>query len=182
MKPLYRIAFLLLLSLSFPTQSQAQRKYNDYRSVSVGVKGGVTFSRVNFRPSVHENYLMGMTVGASVRYIEEKYFGIIGEVSYSQFGWKEDFSKQTPNTYEFSHTLNYVTAAILSHIFFGNEPVRGFINMGPQIGLYISDDYTSNFDINQLPNFSSSWETQQYYEPLKTKFDYGITAGVGFEL
>ena len=123
-----------------------------------------------------------MTVGASVRYIEEKYFGIIGEVNFCQFGWKEDFSRQTPDTYQFSHTMNYLTAAMLSHIFFGNEPIRVFINMGPQIGFYLSDSYTSNFDINDLPDFSASWETQQYYEPIKTKIDYGITAGLGIEL
>ena len=78
--------------------------------------------------------------------------------------------------------MNYLTAAMLSHIFFGNEPIRVFINMGPQIGFYLSDSYTSNFDINDLPDFSASWETQQYYEPIKTKIDYGITAGLGIEL
>ena len=61
-------------------------------------------------------------------------------------------------------------------------PIRGFINMGPQIGIYVSNKYSSNFDIHELPNFSESWETGQYYEPIQTKFDYGITAGIGLEL
>ena len=182
MKRISCIGLLFALFFTFATQTPAQRRYNDYRAVSFGVKGGATLSKVNFRPSVREGFLPGMTAGASVRYIEEKYFGIIGEVNFCQFGWKEDFSRQTPDTYQFSHTMNYLTAAMLSHIFFGNEPIRVFINMGPQIGFYLSDSYTSNFDINDLPDFSASWVTQQYYEPIKTKIDYGITAGLGIEL
>ena len=182
MKRLSSIGILLFLLLSLCVQSHAQRRYNNYRSLSVGIKGGATFSKVNFRPSVRESFLPGMTAGVSVRYIEEKFFGIIGEVNFCQFGWKENFSKQVPNTYEYSHTMNYITAAMLSHIFFGNEPIRGFINMGPQIGIYVSNKYSSNFDIHELPNFSESWETGQYYEPIQTKFDYGITAGIGLEL
>ena len=182
MKRLSSIGILLFLLLSLCVQSHAQRRYNNYRSLTLGIKGGATFSKVNFRPSVRESFLPGMTAGVSVRYIEEKFFGIIGEVNFCQFGWKENFSKQVPNTYEYSHTMNYITAAMLSHIFFGNEPIRGFINMGPQIGIYVSNKYSSNFDIHELPNFSESWETGQYYEPIQTKFDYGITAGIGLEL
>lgn len=182
MKKLFSLTLLSVILFSLAIPSQAQRRNNQYRSLSIGVKGGATLSKVNFRPSVREKYLTGITAGASVRYIEEKYFGIIGEVNFAQFGWKEDFSRQNPNTYAYSHTMNYITAAMLSHIFFGNEPIRFFINMGPQIGFYISDNYTSNFDIYDLPNFSESWETGQYLEPIKTKFDYGITAGLGLEL
>lgn len=94
MKRLSSIGFLLILFLSLCAQSHAQRRYNNYRSLSVGVKGGATFSKVNFRPSVRESFLPGMTAGVSVRYIEEKFFGIIGEVNFCQFGWQEDFSKQ----------------------------------------------------------------------------------------
>lgn len=122
MKRLSSIGILLFLLLSLCVQSHAQRRYNNYRSLSVGIKGGATFSKVNFRPSVRESFLPGMTAGVSVRYIEEKFFGIIGEVNFCQFGWKENFSKQVPNTYEYSHTMNYITAAMLSHIFSEMNP------------------------------------------------------------
>ena len=183
MKHISRIILVLALLMGCTTYVDAQRKYNKYKSVTIGVKGGVTLSKVNFRPSVKEGFLLGMNVGASVRYIEDKYFGIIGEINLAQYGWQEDFSKQAiPGDYSYSHTLNYITVPLLSHIFFGNEPMRFFINLGPQIGICISDKVSSSFDIYDLPHFSPTRETQQYFEPLNSRFDYGITGGLGLEL
>ncbi len=182
MKRLLYTLGLIILSLCCVLPADAQRKNNKYRSLSVGVRGGVTMSKVTFRPSVREKYQIGMNVGASIRYIEEKYFGIIGEVNFAQFGWKEDFSKQPNPDCAYSRTMNYITVPFLSHIFFGNEPIRGFLNLGPQIGFCLSTSDKSNFDIYDLPYLTQSWETQQYYEPLNSRFDYGITGGLGFEL
>ena len=182
MKQLLRLCLVFALLSGCAADMLAQRKYNKYRSVSVGVRGGATFSKVTFRPSVREKFQPGMSMGVSVRYIEEKYFGIIGEVNFSQFGWKEDFSRETTGDYAYSHTMNYITIPFLSHIFFGNEPVRGFLNLGPQIGVLFSDKVSSSFDVNDLPPFTAVLQVQQYYEPIKSKFDYGITGGIGMEV
>ena len=60
-------------------------------NISVGAKGGMSLSRVNFQPSVPQKMIGGMVLGASVRYIEENHFGLIGELNLEQRGWKEDF-------------------------------------------------------------------------------------------
>ena len=73
---------------------------------------------------------MGYTGGVSVRYIEEKFFGLIAEINFTQCGWNETFEE---DPYTYTHTLNYVTIPFLTHFFFGNRVVRGFVNAGPQI-------------------------------------------------
>ena len=101
----------------------AQR--SDYQpEFTVGVKGGTTLSRVSFTPTVTQSLLLGYTGGVSVRYIEEKFFGLIAEINFTQCGWNETFEE---DPYTYTHTLNYVTIPFLTHFFFGNRVVRGFV-------------------------------------------------------
>jgi len=95
----------------------AQR--SDYQpEFTVGVKGGTTLSRVSFTPTVTQSLLLGYTGGVSVRYIEEKFFGLIAEINFTQCGWNETFEE---DPYTYTHTLNYVTIPFLTHFFFGNH-------------------------------------------------------------
>ena len=137
----------------------AQR--SDYQpEFTVGVKGGTTLSRVSFTPTVTQSLLLGYTGGVSVRYIEEKFFGLIAEINFTQCGWNETFEE---DPYTYTHTLNYVTIPFLTHFFFGNHVVRGFVNAGPQIGLLLGDSYKSNFDIYNLPEFSQKSKVKEIY-------------------
>lgn len=80
----------------------AQR--SDYQpEFTVGVKGGTTLSRVSFTPTVTQSLLLGYTGGVSVRYIEEKFFGLIAEINFTQCGWNETFEE---DPYTYTHTLN----------------------------------------------------------------------------
>lgn len=89
----------------------AQR--SDYQpEFTVGVKGGTTLSRVSFTPTVTQSLLLGYTGGVSVRYIEEKFFGLIAEINFTQCGWNETFEE---DPYTYTHTLNYVTIPFLTH-------------------------------------------------------------------
>ena len=181
MKRISCIGLLFALFFTFATPTSAQRRYNDYRAVSFGVKGGATLSKVNFRPSVREGFLPGMTAGASVRYIEEKYFGLQAELNFSQLGWDEVFEE---SPYRFSRTFNYLELPFMAHIYFGNKRVRGYINLGPQFGYMIGESYSSNFDVYDPPANSGSVSSteEQYTEEVGTRFDYGICGGAGFEI
>ncbi len=156
----------------------AQR--SDYRpEFTVGIKGGTTLSSVAFTPTVTQSLLLGYTGGVSVRYIEEKFFGLIAEVNYTQCGWKETFED---DPYKYSRSLDYVTIPFLTHFFFGNRVVRGFINAGPQVGFLLNSSYKSNFDINNLPEFSQKSKVKEIYTmEIANSFDYGITGGAGIE-
>ncbi len=50
--------------------------------VSLGVKGGVDFSRVFFNPSVKQSMLTGAVAGVTFIYIEETHFGLIAELNF----------------------------------------------------------------------------------------------------
>lgn len=153
-------------------------------NISVGAKGGVSLSRVNFQPSVQQKMVTGMVLGASFRYIEEKHFGLIAELNLEQRGWKENFNPL--EGYSFSRQLTYLQLPLLTHIYFGSDKVRFFFNAGPEIGIMIGEKTSSNFDYEHAPTIeelaNSYRKLEQFTEPVKRRFDYGISAGLGMEV
>ena len=150
-------------------------------NVSIGAKGGVDLSKVFFNPGVKQKLDPGMNAGLMVRYIEENHFGLIGELNYAQRGWAENF-EDAP--YEYNRKLNYIDLCFLAHIFFGRRG-RFFFNAGPQIGYFLGEKITANFDPYDtagLPDFPNiNRINYQLTEPTKIKIDYGISAGLGTE-
>lgn len=156
---------------------QAQTHY--HANISVGVKGGIDLSRVNFTPSVKQSFVLGGNAGVTFRYIEENHFGLIAEVNFEQRGWKENF-EEAPFSY--SRTLNYIQIPFLAHIYFGRRG-RFFFNAGPEIGFMIGESTKSNFDYKNVSSISGFplRNTYQYMMGADPKVDYGISAGLGGE-
>lgn len=165
------------------TQAVAATLFSDH-NISVGAKGGMSLSRVNFQSSVPQKMISGAVVGATVRYIEENHFGLIGEVNFEQRGWNEDFSPL--QGYSFKRQFTYIQIPLLTHIYFGSERARFFINAGPEIGIMIGDKTSSNFEYEHAgdnSDFQSNYrKIEQFTLPVKRKFDYGISAGLGLEI
>lgn len=175
MKRIYGIIIILCCALSF--SAKAQTKYP--KEISVGAGGGVTLSKVSMKPSVKQGFKMGASMGARFRYIEEKYFGFQVELNYAQHGWKENFEGEP---YSYSRSLHYIELPFMTHIFFGNNRIRGFFNLGPQVGFFLSDSYKANFDTGNPPTFETYRVTNQYASEVANKIDYGICGGGGIEL
>lgn len=173
--------FLIIICLSLlAIPVTAQRYYSP--DISIGGRGGMTLSRTSFSPSISQGWVMGALAGVTFRYMEEKNFGLIVELNMEQRGWKEKFD-QLPFSYE--RTLTYLQLPLMTHIYFGSKKFHGFFNIGPEIGVMIGDSYKSNFDINNTkntPDFPQSRHIEQYTLPINSKFDYGISAGLGGEL
>jgi hypothetical protein len=174
----------LLLALALAATlftASAQTHYEG--NIAVGAKGGVTLSRLKFSPSVPQTMLPGFMAGVTFRYIEEKHFGVIAELNLEQRGWKEKFDGLN---YAYQRRLTYLQLPMLTHIFFGNNKVRGFFNAGPEIGLLIGTGTKANFDyanVELIEGFpAENRETDQYKLDVKNKFDYGISAGLGLEV
>ena len=174
----------LLLALALAATlftASAQTHYEG--NIAVGAKGGVTLSRLKFSPSVPQTMLPGFMAGVTFRYIEEKHFGVIAELNLEQRGWKEKFDGLN---YAYQRRLTYLQLPMLTHIFFGNNKVRGFFNAGPKIGLLIGTGTKANFDyanVELIEGFpTENRETDQYKLDVKNKFDYGISAGLGLEV
>lgn len=150
-------------------------------NVYVGAKGGATLSEIFFNPNVRQLLSPGMTAGVTVRYIEEKYFGIVAELNFSQRGWKDNFEGAP---YNYQRQINYLQLPIFAHLYFGHRG-KFFLNLGPEFGVMLGESTKSNFDFTQiktLPDFPiNNRVTEQFGISVKNKFDYGIAAGVGGE-
>lgn len=182
MSPLIRRIFIslsLFLTAFANQEACAQRHYIPH--VHVGVHGGVSLSRQSFYPSIKEGMLSGAQFGLSFRYAEERHVGLLAELNIEQRGWKEDFEE---HPFEFQRRLTYIELPIMTHIFFGSRTVKGFFNLGPEVGYMISDKAAANFPYMSLPDvkdFPSNRRYEQMKIEVSNRFDYGITAGAGVE-
>ena len=195
MKPLRHCTLLFaVLAAILPVHAQVGEYRNDF---SVGVNGGYMLSHVNFTPRVTQAYQGGYTGGLSVRYTCEKYFSTIcslyAELNVAQTGWKEDILnyKDEPviNTYtgepeKFNRKMTYFQLPLFAHLAWGKERkgLNFFFQAGPQLGYYINDKSTINFEFGKR-NIAERANNvvRQDTMTVEHKFDYGITAGAGME-
>lgn len=167
-------AFLALLAT-------AQTHYEG--TIAVGGKAGASLSRVNFNPSVEQTMLPGMTAGVMFRYVEEKNFGLIAELNLTQRGWKENFEE---SDYRYCHRFSYLELPIMTHIFFGNQRVKGFFNLGPELNVMLGNGINSNFSYEEADGLDYFIDDTRHIEQMTMKvnnrFDYGICGGAGMEI
>lgn len=175
------IFYILMVTCVFTSNNVfAQKHYQS--NVTIGAKAGVTLSKVNFSPSVKQGWNMGETAGVTFRYMEEKHFGLILEANITRAGWKENFEN---TDFNYQRTLTYLQVPILTHIYFGSSKMRGFVNLGPQLGYYLGESISSNFDYKNVESVPGFPIQNRYLDQLtlgvKSKFDYGLTFGTGAE-
>lgn len=154
-------------------------------------------SKVGFTPTVQQKQHSGITGGVSLRYVCEKYFkticSVYAEVNYAKVGWTEDILdiennavliSGTGEALKYQRDITYVQIPVFAHLAWGREE-RGFnffVNLGPQIGIYLNESTTTNFDeTTSTENDRVSNITAQYDMPVEKKLDYGIAAGAGME-
>ena len=173
--------FAFILTALAALLASAQTHYEG--TIAVGGKAGATLSRVNFNPTVEQVMLPGMTAGVMFRYIEEKNFGLIAELNFTQRGWKEKFEE---SDYQYSHNFTYLELPIMTHIFFGNQRVKGFVNLGPEIEVMLGNRISSNFSYQDAAEdeyfINDNRHIEQLSMKVSNKLDYGICAGAGMEI
>ncbi|MBD5257851.1 MAG: PorT family protein [Barnesiella sp.] len=175
-----RSLLLLVALLTGFAAAKAQTHYVPH--VWLGGHAGMTMSEMSFSPSVRQSMASGFTAGLAFKYAEERHVGILAELNIAQRGWKEDF-EDAPFNYE--RRLTYIELPVMTHIFFGSQKFKGFVNLGPVIGYMMGDKITADFDYehpDMVPGFPlTNRSTEQMSMEIKNKFDYGITAGAGCE-
>lgn len=190
------IIAVVVLSVCSLTTVQAQ--IGEHRSdFAIGVNGGYVLSKVGFTPTVQQKQHGGITGGLSLRYVCEKYFkticSVYAEVNYAKVGWTEDILdiennavliSGTGEALKYQRDITYIQIPVFAHLAWGREE-RGFnffVNAGPQIGIYLNESTTTNFDeTTPTENDRVSNITAQYDMPVEKKLDYGIAAGAGME-
>ena len=178
-----RLLLIMIVALVGALSAEAQREYSP--DFAMGVKGGMTMSRMSFSPGVEQSFLNGMMFGVTARYTEENHFGLIGEINIEQRGWKENFEEKNP-LFSYERRLTYIQVPLLTHIYFGSRKARFFFNLGPEFGYMLSDKIKADFDyhnIAAIPDFPRGYRTnEQLSMEVSSRFDYGISAGLGCEL
>ena len=196
MNRLYRTFLLLLVTLPSILHAQVGDHRND---LSVGFNGGYTMSNVGFSPNVPQSQLGGFTAEATIRYTCEKYFksicAIVAEVNLTQMGWKESITDQDNNPVinafsneaeQYQRQLTYIQVPLMARLGWGRERkgFQAFFQLGPQLGFFLNDKVTTNFEYDNR-NISDRVGVQQYaYQDtieIQNKFDYGIAVGLGLE-
>ncbi|MBQ5895784.1 MAG: PorT family protein [Bacteroidaceae bacterium] len=174
---------IVTLILGFTTSTHAQ--IEEPRNIlEVGVSGGLNLNKMEFQPSIRQQFLQGANGGINIRYTSEKYFSMICaaqlEVNYSQRGWIEDFDDGTKNCYH--RVTNYIEIPFFAHVSWGKEErgLQFFLNLGPQIGFFLNEDetYTGDWIIDERP----ASIRPVYGKATQNEFDYGIAGGLGLEL
>lgn len=191
----HRIAVVALSVCSLTT---VQAQIGEHRSdFAIGANGGYVISKVGFTPTVQQKQHGGITGGVSLRYVCEKYFkticSVYAEVNYAKVGWTEDILdiennavliSGTGEALKYQRDITYIQIPVFAHLAWGREE-RGFnffVNLGPQIGIYLNESTTTNFDeTTSTENDRVSNITAQYDMPVEKKLDYGIAAGAGME-
>lgn len=192
--------FILLAAMAVGFSAGVSAQVGEHRSeLSVGVNGGYVMSNVGFNPSIPQKSLGGISGGLTVRYTCEKYFNsicaLVGEVNYTQTGWKEDIltaedmpviNQVTGLPEEYQRRLNYIQMPLMARMGWGRERkgLQFFCQLGPQLGLFMSDKAKANFDWdkqNTADRIGVQRDATQDSLPIQRKFDYGIVGGLGLE-
>ena len=165
-----RLAAILITAFMVLTAT-AQTHYEG--TIAIGGKAGASFSRLNFNPTVQQTMCPGMTAGVMFRYIEEKNFGLIAELNITQRGWKEAFDGID---YNYRHQFTYLELPIMSHIFFGNQRVKGFFNLGPELNVMLGDGIKSNFNYQEAGGMDYFLQNSRHVEQLTTGMEVNLNA------
>lgn len=186
--------FCLAITVLFFSQIRLFAQIGEHRSrLSIGGGGGMTFSSIDFDPTIKQSQLACPMIGVALRYTCEKYFSTLCalqvEMNFVRLGWKEDIvdSQSQPLEDTYQRELSYVQIPLLARMAWGREK-RGlsfFIMAGPQFSYNLgntskqSNVWTLNQDGN--PDRPNNVYQQYSMEPQR-KVDYGLTGGLGLEL
>ncbi len=169
-----KLAITSLISLATLTGTMAQNLHSN--EFAVGASFGMNFSSVNFSPRVMTKMSQGFNSGLVARWNTQKNLGLQAELNFSQQGWDELFEENP--TYKYTRTINYLEVPFFTHIHFGNDKFKFYVNLGPKIGFAINE----KTDLNPNESNQNPGANNQHNMPIEQKFDWGLCGGPGIEL
>jgi len=172
---IFKIGLGFLLIGLFSEQLHAQNE-SFTKEYYLGVKGGIVFSRVKFKPSVEENIFTGNSAGLIFRMISEPHVGIQVEFNYQQKGWQE--KPLFGETQYYFHKLNYFDIPVMTHASLGSKAFRFTLNLGPTVAFLLSDSQGMN---PSSPGISTFPLKPYWGKPIDSSIDFLFTGGVGIE-
>lgn len=141
-------------------------------NLAIGINGGALYNTVDYTPRVGQDGYYGYQFGGTIRYISEKYMGLLcgvqAEANFVDKGWCEEKDRGG-----FRRSMSYIEVPFFANLSYGNDVVRGVLNLGPQFSFLLNER-----DFNK----SALSEAYNHNHYADKKFDYGIAGGLGVEL
>lgn len=142
------------------------------RSLWVGAHAGVDASRFIFVPRVAQRWYLAPSAGAMLRLDVERGASLQIETNWIRLGWTERYDD--PNV-SYTRSFTAVEFPILTHLYLGRQSFRLFVNAGPSLGYYLSEESVSQGE----ERFTPSQHTRHNL-PLKNRLYWGLAGGLGF--
>ena len=160
--------FLVLLPLSGQADSV------DYRRLQLGVVAGQYYSEIDFTPNRDVHTRTGRTFGVALRYFDKQAVGFQAELAYEDAGWLEDLAEG--GVYE--RRTDYAELQILTQFSFGRGIFQPLLQAGPYLSVPLGET------IGLPPEYDpEDYPENAYYEvELDKRLNYGLRAGLGFNL
>lgn len=181
-----KLKFIAAFALSIICQSIKAQIGEPRNDLAIGINGGYTLNQMFFDPNIKQTFKGAPTAGITLRYTCEKYFkslcAVQIEINYANLGW-EEVIETSEDTYK--RDISYIQIPVLSRMGWGYEEKGAmfYVVAGPQFGFYLGDKgHKGGLFNDSTLNLRPGLVNQQYDLPVKNKFEYGITAGLGIEV
>lgn len=168
----YRALACSLALLGITAQGVAQR--SDYpKSLWLGLRGGMHFSKYQFVPTVSQRQRLGKHAGLALRLELERGASAQLELNYTETGWVEKYEDANLHS---ERRLTYIELPFLTQLYLGKGAVRCFVNLGPFLGYALGEEH-----ITRGEGFNDAQLVRQTM-PLVHKIAWGLTGGPGLSL
>lgn len=142
-----------------------------------GLRGGLNFVKVNFRPSIQQSLYQGPCLGGVARYQNETWVSLQLELMYSEKGWHEDLDGEGEYYTRHFQTLEL---PLLSSFHITTSPQsRINVNVGPQLSYTFSDRESKHLvSTPSKPHYGSTLDKDLLFM-LSFGLAYEFTTGMG---
>jgi hypothetical protein len=172
-----KITTLIIFALGVLTLTPCFSQDNSYSQgqnvTRFGVKGGVNFSNFRVDDIEDNNMKAGLNLGLFFKMPVSNTVAIQPELLYSSKGSKITYDNPAQGEGEYRYNLNYLEL-----------PIMGVFSIGErfnvQVGPYVS--YLANTNIKNMEDDLTIQGVQELDEKSFNRVDYGIAAGLGFDL
>ena len=167
MKKITTLIILIGALAAIPAFSQ------DQNVTRFGVKGGVNFSNFRVDEIADNNIKAGLNLGLFFKMPVSDVVAIQPEILYSSKGSKLEYDNALQGKGEYRFNMNYLQL-----------PILGVFSLGQAFNVHIGPyfSYLANTNIKNMDKDFNIQGVQDLNEKAFNRFDYGIAAGLGFDM
>lgn len=131
-----------------------------------GIKGGLNYSSVVFKPGVSQELKPGLILGVTYNFMAQYSAGVLIELLYAQYGWIETFND---SSIYYNRNINYLELPFLSNFVFGKGKTHVKFQLGPRLSYLLNEEENTNIPED---------EGRLYYgKNIDDKFEIGLAFG-----